>query len=88
MQGMGPNAKPMNDQQMKKLYKQPVGLSMSGESQEHRVPASEELEKLYKFQKLMGDLNDYANDENLLKGVQNMPGAQQSFNMFMRKIDK
>jgi hypothetical protein len=32
MQGMGPNAKPMNDQKMKKLYKQAVGLSMSGES--------------------------------------------------------
>lgn len=60
----------------------------SSSSQNHRVPAAEEMEKLYKFQKMMSDMNEYATDSQLLQGVQNMPQAQESFNQFMRKLDR
>jgi hypothetical protein len=57
-----------------------VTISGQSSSSHHRVPAAEEMERLYRFQKMMGEMEEYVKEPALLEGVQHMPRAQESFN--------
>ena len=52
-------------------YKQPPTVTFSGakSSSDHRVPAAQELEQLYKFQNLMGDIGDMVEDSGQLAAL-------------------
>ena len=52
-------------------YKQPPTVTFTGSksSSQHRVPASQELEELYKFQNLMGDQGDMVEDSGQLAAL-------------------
>ena len=52
-------------------YKQTPSVTFTGtkSSSQNRVPASQELEQLYKFQNLMGDLGDMVDDSGQLAAL-------------------
>lgn len=71
-------------------YKQPPTVTFTGtkSSSQHRIPASQELEQIYKFQNLMGDLGDMVEDSGQLAALYNQKEVGQEFNKLIKRIDK